>query len=122
MKTNHRRAFVARRDIDTRFTLNSVLANRHREKTPRFNNPQGITERQAINEGINEAIEDHPERWLEPEEDETDFLSLVIEEENFLEPKSRLFRKHTIGECLERMKNRNGDDDDYYDGGDDYED
>lgn len=65
MKTNHRRGFVARLDIDSRFTLNAILHNRHREKTLRFNHPQGVTKQQAIAEGIDELLEERREAEIE---------------------------------------------------------
>lgn len=65
MKTNHSRGFVARLDIDSRFTLNAILHNRRREKTLRFNSPQGMTEKQAIAEGIDDLLEDRREAEIE---------------------------------------------------------
>lgn len=120
MKTNHRRGFVARLDIDERFTLNRILDNRHREKTLRFSNPQGITEQQAIDEGINETLVDEQEMWLETEKSELDFRSLEIEEQNYYsEEKNRSFRKYTLSECLSRIERRENRED--YEGGGDYE-
>lgn len=121
MKTNHRRGFVARLDIDERFTLNRILDNRHREKTLRFSNPQGVTEKQAIAEGINETLEGEQEMWLETEESELDFRSLEIEEQNYSEEKNRSFRKYTLNECLDRINKRRENREDYEGGGYEYE-
>lgn len=118
MKTNHRRGFVARLDIDDRFTLNRILDNSRREKTLRFSNPQGVTEKQAIAEGIDETLEDEQEMWLETEESELDFRSLEIEEQNYYEEKNRSFRKYTLSECLDRINKRRENREDYEDGGD----